>query len=62
MSSTSPSATREKTLKRNTAALTVGRLGSKILVFLLVRFYTHVLTKQEFGTADESFIPDFNLT
>ncbi len=39
-------------LARNTTALTVGRLGSKVLVFLLVRFYTAVLTKEEFGTAD----------
>lgn len=39
-------------LLRNTTALTVGRLGSKVLVFLLVRFYTAVLTKEEFGTAD----------
>ena len=28
-----------KQLLRNTTALTVGRLGSKVLVFLLVRFY-----------------------
>lgn len=41
-----------KLLARNTTALTVGRLGSKVLVFLLVRFYTAVLTKEEFGTAD----------
>lgn len=41
-----------KQLLRNTTALTVGRLGSKVLVFLLVRFYTAVLTKEEFGTAD----------
>ena len=44
--------TRGATLTRNTAALTVGRLGSKLLVFLLVRFYTYVLTKEQFGTAD----------
>ena len=41
-----------KQLARNTTALTIGRLGSKVLVFLLVRFYTAVLTKEEFGTAD----------
>ena len=39
-------------LTRNTTALTIGRLGSKVLVFLLVRFYTAVLTKEQFGTAD----------
>ncbi|MBR2622153.1 MAG: polysaccharide biosynthesis C-terminal domain-containing protein [Clostridia bacterium] len=43
---------RGKLLAINTTALTVGRLGSKLLVFLLVRFYTFVLTKEEFGTAD----------
>lgn len=43
---------RSTILKRNTVALTVGRLGSKLLVFLLVRFYTYVLTKEQFGTAD----------
>ena len=45
-------ARREKALAINTAALTLGRLGSKLLVFLLVRFYTAVLTKEQFGTAD----------
>ena len=44
--------TQGKLLARNTTALTVGRLGSKVLVFLLVRFYTAVLTKEQFGTAD----------
>ena len=43
---------RGKLLAVNTTALTIGRLGSKLLVFLLVRFYTAVLTKEEFGTAD----------
>ena len=43
---------RGKLLAVNTTALTIGRLGSKVLVFLLVRFYTAVLTKEEFGTAD----------
>lgn len=43
---------RAKRLAANTAALTVGRLGSKALVFLLVRFYTYVLTNAEYGTAD----------
>ena len=48
----SADSSRRDTLTRNTAALTVGRLGSKLLVFLLVRFYTFVLTKEQFGTAD----------
>jgi O-antigen/teichoic acid export membrane protein len=47
-----PSDKQNRQLARNTTALTIGRLGSKILVFLLVRFYTAVLTNEEFGTAD----------
>ena len=39
-------------LAMNTAALTVGRLGSKLLVFLFVRFYTAILTDAQLGTAD----------
>lgn len=39
-------------LAKNTALLSAGRLGSKILVFLLVRFYTGVLTDAQYGTAD----------
>ena len=46
------SASRGKTLFHNTAALSVGRLGSKVLVFLLIRFYTGVLTDAQYGTAD----------
>ena len=45
-------ASRGKTLFHNTAALSVGRLGSKVLVFLLIRFYTGVLTDAQYGTAD----------
>lgn len=52
MNTSTPSTDRKRTLAINTTALTVGRLGSKVLVFLLVRFYTHVLTKEQFGTAD----------
>ena len=51
MASLTPSS-RSRTLTKNTAALTVGRLGSKLLVFLLVRFYTYILTKEQYGTAD----------
>ena len=52
MALSTPSTSRGKTLTLNTAALTVGRLGSKLLVFLLVRFYTYILTKEQYGTAD----------
>lgn len=40
-----------KYLLKNTALATIGGLGSKILVYLLVRFYTSVLTKGEYGLA-----------
>ena len=43
---------RGKMLLHNTAALSIGRLGSKVLVFLLIRFYTGVLTDAQYGTAD----------
>lgn len=52
MAADTPTPSRGKTLTLNTAALTVGRLGSKLLVFLLVRFYTYILTKEQYGTAD----------
>ncbi len=43
---------RGQLLVKNTTALGIGRLGSKLLVFLLVRFYTAVLTPEDYGTAD----------
>lgn len=41
-----------KTLISNTALISVGTFGSKVLVFLMVRFYTSCLTPSDFGTAD----------
>ncbi len=41
-----------KTLASNTALISMGTFGSKLLVFLMVRFYTGYLTKAEYGTAD----------
>ena len=41
-----------KTLVSNTALISLGTFGSKLLVFLMVRFYTGYLTTSEFGTAD----------
>ncbi len=41
-----------KTLVSNTALISLGTFGSKLLVFLMVRFYTGYLTTAEFGTAD----------
>ncbi len=41
-----------KTLATNTILMSVGTFGSKLLVFLMVRFYTGCLTPAEYGTAD----------
>ena len=40
-----------KYLLKNTALATIGGLGSKLLVYLLVRFYTSVLSTAEYGLA-----------
>ena len=41
-----------KTLVSNTALISLGTFGSKLLVFLMVRFYTGYLTTSQYGTAD----------
>lgn len=41
-----------KTLAGNTALISIGTFGSKLLVFLMVRFYTSYLTPSDYGTAD----------
>lgn len=41
-----------QTLAANTALMSIGTFGSKLLVFLMVRFYTGYLTPAEYGTAD----------
>lgn len=41
-----------RTLAANTALMSAGTFGSKLLVFLMVRFYTGCLTPAEYGTAD----------
>ncbi|MBE6695720.1 MAG: hypothetical protein E7587_04625 [Ruminococcaceae bacterium] len=41
-----------KKLISNTTILGIGTFGSKLLVFLLVRFYTSCLTAEQYGTAD----------
>lgn len=43
---------RYRNLLGNSIIFAVGNLGSKLISFLLVPFYTFVLTKQEFGTVD----------
>lgn len=41
-----------KTLLSNTLLISMGTFGSKILVFLMVRFYTDYLTPSDYSTAD----------
>ncbi len=41
-----------KTLLSNTLLISLGTFGSKLLVFLMVRFYTGYLTPSDYGTAD----------
>ena len=43
---------RYQKLAANTALISIGTFGSKLLVFLMVRFYTGYLTPSEYGTAD----------
>lgn len=40
------------TLLSNTLLISLGTFGSKLLVFLMVRFYTDYLTASQYGTAD----------
>lgn len=41
-----------KRLAKNTGVFFIGNFGSKVLSFLLVRFYTECLTKSQYGTID----------
>lgn len=41
-----------RALVRNTAILSIGTVLSKLVTFLMVRFYTGMLTPAEFGTGD----------
>ncbi len=41
-----------KTLISNTALISLGTFGSKLLVFLMVRFYTGYLNTEQYGTSD----------
>lgn len=41
-----------KTLVSNTLLISLGTFGSKLLVFLMVRFYTGYLTPSDYSTAD----------
>ena len=39
-------------LLKNSGIFFIANFGSKVLTFLLVRFYTEVLTTSEYGTID----------
>ena len=41
-----------KKLAKNSAVFFIGNLGSKVITFLIVPFYTYFLTTEEYGTAD----------
>ena len=41
-----------KKLFKNSAVFFIGNLGSKVITFLIVPFYTYFLTTEEYGTAD----------
>lgn len=43
---------RSKYLLKNTAAMALGKVGTKLISFFLVPLYTYVLTKEEYGTVD----------
>ncbi len=46
---------RIKYLLKNTSIFAVGELGTKLINFFLVPFYTYVLTTEEYGTVDLIF-------
>lgn len=43
---------RYKKLTVNTLILTIGTVGSKIITFLMLPFYTNVLSTAQYGTVD----------
>ncbi len=46
---------RLKYLMKNTSIFAIGELGTKLINFFLVPFYTHILTTEEYGTVDLIF-------
>lgn len=46
------SESRGKYLFKNTFIFTIGSIATKLIVFILVPIYTHILTTQEYGTVD----------
>ena len=52
MSTQAAAGDRYKTLAANTALISFGTLGSKLMVFFMVRFYTGYMSPANYGTAD----------
>lgn len=48
-----------KKLLSNSLIFTLGNLGSKLLVFILVPLYTYALTPKEYGFADLGSVANF---
>lgn len=46
---------RLKYLVKNTSIFAIGELGTKLINFILVPFYTHILTTEQYGTVDLIF-------
>lgn len=46
------SESREKYLIKNTFIFTIGSIATKLITFILVPIYTHILTTQEYGVVD----------
>ena len=42
-------------LAKNTSIFAIGELGTKIINFFLVPFYTHILSTEQYGTVDLIF-------
>ena len=59
--------TKYKTLFKDSLIFAIGNIGSKMIVFFLVPFYTYYLTPDEYGVSDLVFtisqltIPFFSL-
>ena len=43
---------RGKYLLKNTAVFAIGNIATKLITFILVPIYTHILTTQEYGVVD----------
>ena len=43
---------REKTLVKNTAILTIGKICTQLITFFLLPLYTGILSTEEYGTVD----------